>query len=262
MKFLGLLVFIVLLMACATSPTVAPHVAPDTITASAPAALTIPSNTEGESVVQKLASKVGLDSDRDEIIEFTRAALTIEARRNALIAQLDRWTHFDVNRYFVNGIPAPIAEGNGFQPLEGTLTLRNRLLLVDSPQSLEPIKDSLVHVYNTEIDLAMLQSYSYGDGRIEESFVAPGVTKDNVEQYGKSRNYTEVYPEWLETQRFRKQIYTRWSEILVEQGIDPAEEGFRELVPSLMSDIMQDVMKGLSPEHQKKLAERHGVRTP
>ena len=29
---------------------------------------------------------------------------------------------------------------------------------------------------------------------------------------------------------FRKEIYNRWSEILEEQGIDPADEGIRELV--------------------------------
>jgi hypothetical protein len=33
-------------------------------------------------VVQKLATKVGLGSEREEIIEFTRAALAIEAERN------------------------------------------------------------------------------------------------------------------------------------------------------------------------------------
>ena len=46
------------------------------------AALTLPIDPESESVVQKLAAKVGLGSEREEIIEFTRAALAIEAERN------------------------------------------------------------------------------------------------------------------------------------------------------------------------------------
>ena len=62
---------------------------------------------------------------------------------------------------------------------------------------------------------------------------------------------------WGQTQLFRRWIYTRWAEILQEQGIAAAEEEFMELIPGLMSDMMQEVMKGLSPEHQKELAERH-----
>ena len=49
----------VFLVACATSPASSPQPVPRSTTRSVPAALTVPIDPESESVVQKLAAKVG-----------------------------------------------------------------------------------------------------------------------------------------------------------------------------------------------------------
>ena len=236
----------------------APQVAPETTAASAPVALTVPSNTEGESVVQKLASKVGLGSDRDEIIEFTREALGIEAERNRgmemslLEDRLGYWGAARIIRLTFLGGMDRAQSPEGFV---GMYFLRSRLLLLDAPHTLQSIKDSLAQAYASEIQLAINQlqlqrTEAAIDAAVYDAvnnfhstvgyykkqysptmYVIPQITKGNVDARQASLKPGRSLEGWGQTQLFRKQIYTRWSEILQEQGIDPAEEGFTELVP-------------------------------
>ena len=292
----------VFLVACATSPASSPQPVPGSTTRSVPAALTVPIDPESESVVQKLAAKVGLGSEREEIIEFTRAAQAIEAERNDgmefYASLMERVGPIGarpiMNRTMLDGTTLEEAGRYGAPGrFEGMYFLHRRLLLLDVPQVLEPVKDSLVQAYTSEIQLAIDQSQSsdveaaidgavynavtkihptinyYGVDTNLATFVYPRVSKNNLdtwkrkaEQYerysGGYRTYMRyVEGPWGQTQLFRRWIYTRWAEILQEQGIAAAEEEFMELIPGLMSDMMQEVMKGLSPEHQKELAERH-----
>jgi hypothetical protein len=137
--------------------------------------------------------------------------------------------------------------------------LHRRLLLLNAPQVLEPVKESLVQAYASEIQLAINQSQSKNveDGvnnAISEmpgykypgvnlgKFVYPSVTKDNLDTFKQKaeeyKRYSGGYRSWMryvegpwgQTQLFRKQIYTRWAVILEEHGINPAEEGLTELV--------------------------------
>ena len=57
---------------------------------------------------------------------------------------------YSVNRYFLKGLSERNSQAlsdhpyMATPPLEGMLSLRSQLLLLDVPQALEPVKDSLV----------------------------------------------------------------------------------------------------------------------
>jgi len=63
--------------------------------------------------------------------------------------------------------------------------------------------------------------------------VLPPVNQYNVElwleEYESDSAFLMKHP-WVELQLLRIEVYTRWAEILREHGIDPAQEGFTELV--------------------------------
>ena len=107
--------------------------------------------------------------------------------------------------------------------------------------SLQPVKDSLVHAYASEIELAREQAQArdiegviddavyklavrlspkYFDRARMSSLVFPQITKDNVDTVRARLKAGGTLNAWAQTQLFRQQIYARWAEILREQGMD------------------------------------------
>ena len=110
------------------------------------------------------------DLERKAIIDFTRQALEIEAKRNELIAYFAglqdkvgiHGQAFAIERYFSRGVPTTLRDASP-PGIEGISSLINRLRLLDSPQSLLSIKDALVHIYDSEIQQAQIQSENQVD---------------------------------------------------------------------------------------------------
>ncbi len=174
-----------------------------------------------------------LNSERQEIITFTRQALEIEDERNELMAYfasfpLERYGTVQgwlVRRFLLEGVPTnlPATYNAPRSGLEGMASLRQRILLLDCPQSMQPIKDALVYIYNSEVELA------------EHDLAGPIINQDNLELWHEDLSlninfYISMDDPWLKLQLMRRDVYIRLAEILQEHGIDPAQEGFTELV--------------------------------
>ena len=241
---------IVAALACA-APATEPQVLPP------PAKEANPTDRNPLAAIRQMVPVLA-NSERDEMVAFTRQALAIEAERNALMgyfAGLEQrfgplGSRQQVNRWILPGISERQAEiWKVPDTFDGLYFLQTHLLLLDAPQSLEPVKDSLAQVYASEIQLASNQSQSSNiSSSIDEAvalldegalyprikpsttFVIPQITKDNVAARQSSLRPGYRLGHWGQTQLFRKQIYTRWAEILREHDIDPAEEGFTQLV--------------------------------
>ena len=91
-------------------------------------------------------------------MSFTQQALEIEAERRDLMAYFAalrgrvgiHGQAFAIERYLVEGVP-PTLVGAPASGLRGMTSLRNSLLLLVSPEPMQPIKDALVHIYDSEI---------------------------------------------------------------------------------------------------------------
>ena len=175
-----------------------------------------------------------VDPEREAILAFTREALEIEAQRSELVAwfaTIEPTTLRFFVRLFLPGVPEGYYHDRGWGPakdLEGMSALYRRILLLDSPQSMQAIKDSLNHIYDSEI---------------EHGGLIPEVTKDNLDYwkakaaeyppYSTTYNYymARVDSSWGQLQALRRDVYTRWAQLLREHGIDPAKEGLTGLFP-------------------------------
>lgn len=189
-----------------------------------------------------------VDTEREEIITFTQQALAIEAKRNDLMAfiagherNVIKWV---ASRFFFPGAPQGIIKipsGPAFE-LEGMLSLRETALLLDCSQSMQVIKDALVYIYNSEINLAELE-FQYGEEYSPlvpfflKRFVLPEVNQYNIELWQAKYESWQMpgislfmnHP-WVKLQLLRRDVYTRWAEILQEYDIDPLEEGLMILI--------------------------------
>jgi len=121
-------------------------------------------------------------------------------------------------------------------------------LFLDCPQSMQTIKDVLKDVYSSEVELAELQLqgegyyvgvFASGVPFFGTMLVLPEVNQYNIElwleryeswQFPASSSTLLMNHPWIELQLLRRDVYTRWTEILREHGIDPAEEEFTELI--------------------------------
>jgi len=150
--------------------------------------------------------------EREAIISFTVQALEIEKKRTDLIAYFAGLRNSvgihgqarAIERFFSTGVPATLRDAppSGF---EGMTTLRNRLLLLDTPQSIGPIKDALLFIYTSEI--------------------------------------LRTRTDWIALQELREQTYIRWTTILQQHAINVAgaaitipnaqEADFRQLIASV-----------------------------
>ena len=195
------------------------------------------------------------DLEREEIISFTQQALEIEAKRSELMAYFaglqDKYGQegaaWIMWRFLFAGVPITALLKDAPSDLEEMVSLQNKLLLLECPQSLQPIKDTLVYIYNSEVQLA----------ESDLKLIRPKDNKDNIgyfqqefdrfdqqikQQKQKDPNYYNqqefrmrdyysflLKSPWVKLQLLRRDVYIRWTEILREHGIDPAEEGFTEL---------------------------------
>ena len=98
------------------------------------------------------------DPEREAIITFTRQALEIESKRKQLmdyyrqplIPQVGRQAvNWLISRTFLNGAPPNSYLDLPPTGLEGMFSLQSKLLLLDYPQSLQVIKDSLNSIYES-----------------------------------------------------------------------------------------------------------------
>lgn len=204
---------VLLLMAVACTPSSVPtNGAALPATTLAPTLLPTPASTP--------------DLERDAIISFTLQALEIEAKRKELAAYFAglrdsvgiHGQSLAIERFFSTGVPATLRDAapSGF---EGMTTLRNRLLFVDSPQSMQIIKEALLNVYDSEIQLA------------SDQLAYPEITVDGLDYWrqlvtdgGPGEHYYEymVGTDWFGLQEGRQHVYALWADILKEHGIDPA----------------------------------------
>ena len=184
-----------------------------------------------------------VDTEREEIITFTQQALEIEAKRsqlNTFFGSLWEGSSHQVwptSVYYLPGVPQGFDKRNNTPrtDLEGMVSLRNRLLLLGCPQSTQSIKDALDQIYNSEINLAELefqqgQEYLYFLRYFSQRLVLPEVNIYNIEPWQARVGPTFLNHPLVKLQLLRRDTYTRWAEILREHGIDPAQEGFTELV--------------------------------
>ncbi len=189
------------------------------------------------------------DLEREEIISFTRDMLEIEAKRNELNAywelRVPRSKYGPAQRSFMGAHYLDGVSQDDFEkyalPLvevEGMKSLRNRVLFLDYPQSMQPIKDAFNYVYSSEVELAE-REFQQGEEYwpfvpfIGNWLVVPKVNQYNIE-FWQEQQFPTASPflnhPWVKLQLLRREVYTRWAEILRQHGIDPAEEGFTELV--------------------------------
>ena len=179
------------------------------------------------------------------ILNFSTKVYEIEAKRNALVSIYTplrqtlgipgmTWimnnTYLDGvtpdNKYNLAGIPSA--------GLEGMTSLRNRLYLLDCPQVMQIIKDSLVHIYDSEIKIypSCVMDLSTNTVMV--------VSKDNLELWKQrllqlapnSTDSTSYYPpepnyyhqviisDWYKLQSFRRDVYVKWDDILKRNGLD------------------------------------------
>lgn len=204
------------------------------------------------------------DPEREAIINFTREALQIEAERAELmryfadlrIAGGHVGVDFLMQRTFLEGVTASKYGGVLDVPmphdLAGMTALLNRLLLLDSPQSMQPIKDLLTHIYESEIKEFQLGAAAYRLASDRDASSIYGrtsdlpylylpdtsITKDNVNDLKQKAATAQwdlvlqrrlAHP-WAQLQSFRREVYIRWSQLLKEHSLDPAKEGFTALV--------------------------------
>lgn len=194
-----------------------------------------------------------LNSERQEIISFTRQALEIEGKRNELMAYfaslLDKYGPFGaawaMELFLLGGVPTTaFPKDPPPSDLEGMASFRNKILLLDCPQSMQSIKDALDHIYNSEVELAELEFRHDEEYPLRvpfflkngTRFVLPEVNQYNIElwqekQFPTASSFME-HP-WVELQLLRRDVYTRWVKILQEHDIDLLEEGFTSLIEYL-----------------------------
>jgi len=174
------------LVACGTSSAGSPQGVADPAGGPVPVEMTVPGERVSDPAPVAFTPKAGLASEREQIILFTREALEIEAKRNAFMDYLTglrkrfgrEGSQFHVKSYYLSGISERRAQKLSLPTTyEGMLSLHSRLLLLDVPQVLDPIKDSLVNAYSNEIDIV---SCEVGLGRGCMSAYTLGINKDNI----------------------------------------------------------------------------------
>ena len=211
------------------------------------------------------------------IMSFTQQALEIEAERSELMAYFaslrDRvgihGQAFAIEKYLVQGVPPTLVSAPP-SGLKGMTFLRNRLLLLVSPEPMQSIKDTLVHIYNSEIEQAMTQEALLGEygsapetqqtqiqsdktadwGQPVRKLVYPEITRENLDYWRRSVESSESGPirdlfrykvgtVWFGIQEFRQQAYIRWTEVLKEHDLDlvlDAPEGDSPQTPECIGE--------------------------
>ena len=209
----------------------------------------------------------GTNTEREAIITFTRQALEIEGKRNELMnyfvtakTELGAFAQrLIVNRCFSLGVKPDTYNYVPLSGFAGMYELQGNLSLLTCPQSLQPIKDTLLYIYNSEIQLHQSQceidniykrskdSQLYLSS-IPETFIWPEVTKDNIDYWKQMTNTVAIIPhsyylrkfesKWVNLQLLRRDVYIKWSEILEQYGLDkPVPSGTSAVSPAIISTI-------------------------
>jgi hypothetical protein len=190
------------------------------------------------------------DTEQEAIVTFTQQALQIEAKRVELINWLGGHSigltpsqEWIMEKYYLNGVspntpnpPTPIPPSG----LEGMSSLTNKLLLLDCPQSIQSIKDSLISIYNSEIHQFQLGQFKDTANGVDSSFFLE-INWQNLDEWalepcwlwnsnGGVAMRQMKDSAWYQLQSFRRDVFTQWSQLLIQHGIDPAKEGFTDLV--------------------------------
>ena len=103
--------------------------------------------------------------------------------------------------------------------IEGMAALKIMLFLLDSPPSMQIIKETLLDIYTSEIQLASEQ-LAYTEITHDTLDYWRQLVSDSVP--GKQYYEYMVGTDWFGLQEFRQQVYVLWADVLKEHGIDPA----------------------------------------
>jgi hypothetical protein len=169
------------------------------------------------------------------LLDFTRQTLQIEGKRVELInwlggqsRGLTPYKSWLVGKYYLNGVapntpnpPAPIPPSG----LEGMSSLTNKLLSLDCPQSMQSIKDSLISIYNSEIRQFQLWQLKDAASEVDASFYLE-INWQNLDEWeqkpwqlGYSMRQMKDSA-WYKLQSFRRDVYSKWDDILKRNGLD------------------------------------------
>jgi len=185
-------------LACQSKPTPTPTPIPTPTPTPTPTPVPTltPTPTPTATPIPTPTPTAKADPEREAIITFTRQALAIEAERAELMkfyayANLGMYRDWVMRATFLKGVSATqYTWAPTDHDLAGMSALLSRLLLLDCPQSMQPIKDSLNHIYESEIQQFLLRQT---ESSLNESF--------------------------------RSEVYIRWAQLLKQHGIDPVQEG-------------------------------------
>jgi len=163
---------------------------------------------------------------------FTKAALAIEGQRNE-----------SIDTYGPQAGPglAPMFRSYVGNKYAGEIRpLVQQIFLLPCPQSLQHIKDSLIRLYEEEIELAV--------GDATRSYFYPTITMDNAESYI-GGSYAQP---WIEAQLFRRDIYTEWRRVLTTCGL--SLDDFIQEVKTRQNSSINDVWEKVNrwKEEQNK----------
>ena len=193
------------------------------------------------------------NSEKQAIITFTQQVLEIENKRAELLNWYEKidvtgnLLTFIVGETFLTGVKPDTYYKEVTPPtgIEGMTTLKQQITLLICPQSVQSIKDSLVSIYDSEIDIGapyIARDLSRTDSRYTI------IAMDNLDLWAKrlsevapdaksyfppgepSYYHNIIVSDWYKTQSFRRDVYSQWSQLLKQHGIDPAKEGFDNLV--------------------------------
>jgi hypothetical protein len=162
--------------------------------------------------------------EREEIISFTQQALAVETEHDKLIVALLKEIAGFRTYTFLKGVLIP-----GWTEMTSAPELKNKLLLLNCPTCMQPIKDSLIEVYRLEIQAAQHdRGTECGPGLPPPHYqFYPRINHFNVGLVAPS--YDGSHSPWVIAQKLRRDTYIKWAEILEGHGIDPAKEGFYQL---------------------------------
>lgn len=201
------------------------------------------------------------NNKQQEIINFTKEAYVIELKGEILNLYSGLYLSFRPYSpvafdYYLNGMKLSDylkIEPKATEDLDGMYSLKNKMALLDCPQSMQSIKDSLINIYESEIrqyQLSKAQSKSSNSNMLERPLVEssggsvttgefpttslgdtsfyPQVNYKNIDDY--KNNYSISKSEWYRIQSFHHDVIVKWSQLLKDSNIDAAKEGFTELI--------------------------------
>jgi hypothetical protein len=163
----------------------------------------------------------GTDSQATEIALFTEEALRIENDRRETV---EHWIPF--NRCLHAGPFMKGGRGHDGLNYSGAQSLAAELALLEAPTVMQPIKDSMLNVYQNELAAAADHGERFDDGLCRYTIFLE-INMYNVEPLFDGSPIPGGImtrakgSQWARAQWDRNQTYERWHEILRDNGLDP-----------------------------------------